>query len=178
MGCTPYVLHTYKQGHSLGGGQVATRVQGPRDNKINIINVKIWPCALNNFKITEPNKSKFSNWLWLFKIHNFCYAYPLWFLTMHAKKNLAVPMHMRSCHKWITWVQQDNVNMNIALRHIHVTTVAMEKQNIYYILNDSLALCSTQCTCAILSSAVCLAISYFSTSHKMVRFLREKNYWT
>jgi len=42
MGCTPSMLHTYKQGRSLvEGGQMATRVQGPRGNKINIVNVKI-----------------------------------------------------------------------------------------------------------------------------------------
>jgi len=65
--------------------------------------------------------------------------------------------------------------MNIALRRIHVISVAMEKQNTYCILNESLALCITQCACAILSSAACLAEPYFSTSsHKMVRFLRKK----
>jgi len=61
------------------------------------------------------------------------------------------------------------------IEHIHVTPVAMEKQNVYCILNKSLALCSTQCTCVILLSAACLAVPYFSTSSlKMVRFLREK----
>jgi hypothetical protein len=65
--------------------------------------------------------------------------------------------------------------MNIALRRIHVISVAMEKQNTYCILNESLALCITQCAHAILSSAACLAEPYFSTSsHKMVRFLRKK----
>jgi hypothetical protein len=66
-----------------------------------------------------------------------------------------------------------NVHMNVTLRRVRVTTVAVEKINKYYIFcarGSNLALViqhAKRMRRIILSSVVCLALPYFSTlSHR------------
>ena len=71
-----------------------------------------------------------------------------------------------------------NVHINITLRRVHVTTVAVEKQKVLHILNVSSFSHRARKAHApfILSSAACLARTYFSTlSHKR-QDARKKGY--
>jgi len=59
-----------------------------------------------------------------------------------------------------------NVHINVILRHTHVTIVAVEKQEVLYILCASVVLVMQHAKCMyhiMLSSLVCLDIPYFFT---------------
>jgi hypothetical protein len=71
-----------------------------------------------------------------------------------------------------------NVRINVTLRHVRVTIVAVEKQYVLYILSVSVVLVMQHAKrlCRIvLSSVTCLAVLYFSTlSHKRCDFRKKK----
>jgi len=64
-----------------------------------------------------------------------------------------------------------NVCITLTLRPVHATIGAVEKQRALHIVS---VLSRMQCTCAILSSAACHALQYFSTLfHKQYDFRKQ-----
>jgi hypothetical protein len=58
---------------------------------MNVLNKKIWLCALNKFKLLRQIKGDFVNCCDFFKVRNFCQGWPLSFLALGIK-NLATPL--------------------------------------------------------------------------------------